>query len=81
MWERGLGWIDGWNYEVIYSGAGVSRRGCTVKTNVLPEGEDYRIMTGQAALYEDDQSPKAMIWMQRSLNYFLQTGKIRQGDC
>ena len=79
--ERELGWIDGRNYGVIYSETGISGRGYTVKTNVLPEGEDYQIMTGQAALYENDQSLKAMIWMKRFLKYSLQTGKILQGDC
>ena len=46
--KRELEWIDGWNYEMIYSTAGIAEWGCTFKTNFLPEGESYWIMTKHA---------------------------------
>ena len=43
--KRELEWIDGWNYEMIYSVSGFAELGCTFKTNFPPEGEAYWSMT------------------------------------
>jgi hypothetical protein len=43
--KRELEWIDGWNYEMIYSTSGIAELGCMFKTNLPPEGEAYWIMT------------------------------------
>ena len=43
--KRELEWIDGWNYEMIYSISGFAEPECTFKTNFPPEGEAYWSMT------------------------------------
>ena len=43
--ERELEWIDGWDYDMIYSVTGVAELGCTFRTNLPPEGEAYWVMT------------------------------------
>lgn len=47
--KRELEWIDGWNYEMIYSISGVAELGCTFKTHFPDEGEAYWTMTKHTA--------------------------------
>ncbi len=50
--EREKEWIDGWEYEMIYSQSGFAEKGCTFKTEFQPEGEAYWIMTRCVPPYE-----------------------------
>lgn len=50
--EKELEWIDGWEYEMIYSSSGFAERGCTFRTNLPPEGEAIWFMTRHAPPYE-----------------------------
>ncbi|NMB80035.1 MAG: hypothetical protein GYA23_13185 [Methanomicrobiales archaeon] len=36
--ERERDWIDGWDYEMIYSASGFAEPGCVFRTTFLPEG-------------------------------------------
>ena len=50
--EREKAWIDGWEYEMIYSQSGFAEKGCTFKTELQPEGEAYWLMTRCVPPYE-----------------------------
>lgn len=50
--EREKEWIDGWEYEMIYSQSGFAEKGCAFKTDFLPEGEAYWLMTRCIPPYE-----------------------------
>ena len=43
--EREKEWIDGWEYEMIYSKSGFAERNCVWKTNGPDEGDVYWVMT------------------------------------
>lgn len=52
--EKEKEWIDGWEYEMIYSQSGFAETGCTFKTELLPEGTAYWIMTRCVPPYEGE---------------------------
>jgi hypothetical protein len=42
--ERERDWVDGWDYEMIYSESGYAEPGCIFKTSIPPEGDSIWIM-------------------------------------
>ncbi|WP_094603996.1 hypothetical protein SPSIL_044230 [Sporomusa silvacetica DSM 10669] len=43
--KREKEWLDGWSYEMIYSGTGLAELGCAFKTDRPGQGEAYWLMT------------------------------------
>lgn len=43
--EREKEWLDGWDYEMIYSRSGLAEPGCAFTTDLPPEGRAYWLMT------------------------------------